>query len=100
MGDKVKNPEDDERVFLTFEEAEAMLPEGEMIHTFVSTGFGLMGADHTRESILELLKNGKPELSGELATGMGHGLVAFRKVDEEKDWKSDALFIQTKGSDD
>lgn len=85
-----------DRVFLTFEEAEAMLPDGDTIHTFASSTGMVIGADWDRKSVLELLKTGKPELAGDMATSMGHGLVAFLKVDEEKDTKSDPRFIATK----
>lgn len=86
----------DERVFLSYEEAEAMLPDGDTIHTFASNGMMIIGADWDRKDVLNLLKTGKPELAGDMATGMGHGLVAFLKVDEENDTKSEARFIQTK----
>lgn len=88
--------ETNDRVFLSYEEAVAMLPDKKDIHTFVQGGMALMGADWDRKSILELLKTGRPELSGEMATSMGHGMVAFRKVDIENDTKSDPIFIATK----
>lgn len=92
----VKKGESDERVFLTYEEAEAMLPDGDTIHTFAGGGMMLIGADWDRKSVLELFKTGKPELAGEMATSMGHGIVAFLRVDEENDTKSEPRFIQTK----
>lgn len=88
-------PEKLERIHLTYDEAVAMLPEGDEIHTFISGGMMLIGADWSRESVLELLKTGKPEKSGEMAAGMGHGLVAFRDVRENGDLY-DPLFIKTK----
>ena len=84
------------RVFLSYEEAEAMLPDGDTIHTFAGGGMMLIGADWSRKDVLELFKTGKPELAGDMATSMGHGLVAFLKVDEENDTKSDPRFIATK----
>lgn len=77
----------DERVFLTSEQAEAMLPNGDYIHTFRSGTGILLGADWKREKILEAIKTYKPELSGKLATSMDHGIVLF---------DPDALFIATK----
>ena len=68
----------DERVFLSFEEAVKMLPDGEYIHTFRNPGAGLMvGADHDRTELLEKMKESDLELSGEAATAMKHGLVLF-----------------------
>lgn len=65
----------DDRVMLSFEDAVAMLPDGEFIHTFrPGRGFAL-GADWEREEIIQAIKTGSPELSGETATAMGHGLV-------------------------
>lgn len=87
---------DNERVFLSYEEAVAMLPDGDRIHTFAGGGMALIGADWDRKDILELLKTGAPELAGEMATSMGHGMVAFLKVDKENDTKSDPRFIATK----
>lgn len=88
-----------ERKFLTYDEAVAMLPDGDDIHTFVSGGM-LIGADWGRQSILDLLKTGKPELSGGMAASMGHGIVAWRNVDEENDKLSDPIFIQTVQKDE
>ena len=56
----------------------------------------VIGADWDRESVLELLRTGHPELAGDMATSMGHGIVAFVEVDEENDTKSDPRFIATK----
>lgn len=87
---------DSDRVFLSYEEAVAMLPDKKDIHTFVQGGMALIGADWSRKNTLELLKTGHPELAGDGATSMGHGMVAFRKVDIENDNKSDPIFIETK----
>ena len=66
----------DDREFLTFEQAEAMLPDGDVIHTFRNPGANaLIGADWPRADVLQKLRDGKPELAGGMATRMGHGLV-------------------------
>lgn len=67
----------DERVLLTDEQAEAMLPDGDAIHTFQQsmTSGVLIGCDLPRARVLEMIRNGQPELSGETATRMGHGLA-------------------------
>lgn len=78
----------EERVSLTFEEAVAMLPDAAEIHTFLSGGMAMIGAAWDREDILDLLRTGRPELSGDLATSMNHGLVAWRG--------SQPVFIETR----
>jgi hypothetical protein len=85
------------RIHLTYDEAVALLPEGDEIHTFVNPGGMLVGADWGRTKVLELLKTGAPELSGEMATNMGHGVVAWRNVDGDD--RSDPIFIATKAAD-
>jgi hypothetical protein len=91
-----EDPEKPDREYLTYEAAVALLPDGDTIHTFVNPAGGMMvGADWSRESVLDLLKTGKPELSGEMATSMGHGIVAWRKIVND-DELFDPLFIATK----
>lgn len=70
-------PKADERVRLTFDEALAMLPADEEIHTFRQAGFALIGADWDRDEILKLIREKGCELSGEIASRMGHGIVLF-----------------------
>ena len=72
-----KLEEEDKRVFLTFEEAEALLPEGERIHTFRNAPGVFVGADWDRAAVLKVLRAGKPELTGPMATSMGHGMVVI-----------------------
>lgn len=67
-----------ERVFLEFSDAVRLLPDGDRIHTFMQGGPALVGADWDRSAVIDLLRDGEPELSGEMATSMGHGLVACR----------------------
>lgn len=78
---------ENKRIYLSPAEAEAMLPEYEVIHTFRQTGYILLGADVARAKILEAFQTFKPELSGENATAMGHGIVFF---DDHG-----AMFVQT-----
>lgn len=83
-----------DRVKLSYDDAIALLPDGDEIHVFSNPGMNmLVGADWSRESILELIKNGEPELAGEMAMDMGHGLIA---------WESETrpLFIKTKEMED
>ena len=70
----------DDRELLTYDEAVALLPDGEEIHTFLSTPIGaLVGADWERAKILELLRDTDcREVTGPSAQSMGHGLAAYR----------------------
>lgn len=79
---------DEERVFLTYDQAVAMLPDGDTIHTLINAGGAIIGADWNRISILEELAQHKPELSGTIATSMGHGIVFERG--------GDYVFVETK----
>jgi hypothetical protein len=73
---------------LTYEQAVAMLPDNGRIHTFVNPAGILVGTDWDREQILDLLRTGEPELAGDMATSMGHGLAAHRGTGP--------VFIETK----
>ena len=78
----------DERVFLTTEAAEAMLRDGEVIHTFRSAPGIVIGADMDRIKLVEAFKKYPPELSGEAATAMKHGIV----IQDDHGY----LFVETK----
>ena len=79
----------EERIRLSFEDAVAMLPDGDEIHTFLNPGAGLMvGVDWHREEVVGLIRSHGAELSGPEATRMGHGLVVIRG--------SEPVFIATK----
>jgi hypothetical protein len=77
-----------ERVKVPFEDAVAMLPDGDRVHTFRDAGGILVGASYERADLLDLLKKYGVELSGSAATQMKHGLCL---VDEHG-----PLFIETK----
>lgn len=69
----------DDIVLLTYDEAVALLPEGGTVHTLLDTGTGcLVGADWSREQVLDLLRAGRREVTGPAAQAMDHGLAAFR----------------------
>lgn len=77
-----------ERKYLTFEEAEAMLPKAERIHTLRQGPIGVWwGADWDRSKILDVFKKFKPELAGPVATNIKHGIVL---IDDRG-----SLFIET-----
>jgi hypothetical protein len=78
-----------DREFLTPEDAEAMLPDGEYVHTYSNPAYGIMiGADWPRDEVVKLLRTHKAELAGPMATANGHGIAV---LDEEK-----RLFIATR----
>ena len=80
------------KYFLTYEQAEELLPEGETVHTFYNNGPILAGADWGRDEIIDKLKKSDHiELTGESARGMGHGMCAYN----EGATLSDVLFIET-----
>ena len=67
--------DNDEKAPLTPEEAVAMLPDDEYVHTFRSGPGLLVGADIKRERLVELIHQHGAELAGPGATSMGHGLA-------------------------
>ena len=82
-----------EKKFITKEQAVYILPDGNLIHTFYQLGSSLVGADWSREEIIEKIqKSVILELTGEIAKGMGHGLVAY---DKDAERQSQILFIET-----
>lgn len=86
------NKTSDTKIYITAEQAINILPEGEYIHTFYSTGI-LIGADWERAEIIEKIKSGDIlELAGEMARSMGHGLAVYNKNTKHI---SDVLFVET-----
>ena len=81
------------RTYITYKQAVSILPDGEYVHTFINNAIGLIGADWSREGILEKLRSSEViELTGEQARGMGHGMCAYNK---DAKWQSQLLFIET-----
>jgi hypothetical protein len=69
----------DDIQLLTYDEAVALLPDGERIHTYLDGGIALIGADWDRADILALLETtDRREVTGPEAQSAGHGLAAFR----------------------
>lgn len=80
------------KYFLTAEQAEQLLPEGDTVHTFYNNGPMLTGADWSRNEIIDKLKHSDHiELTGESARAMKHGMCAYN--DGAK--LSNVLFIET-----
>lgn len=63
-------------VILTADEALAMLPEGETVHTVRGQHIPI-GADWSRADIVQAIRENQVELSGPITTAMGHWM-AFR----------------------
>ena len=81
------------KAYITSEQAIGLLPSGENIHTFINGGLGLIGADWGRAELEDKLKRSEClELTGDMAKGLGHGLVAY---DKSAKYQSDLLFIET-----
>lgn len=78
-----------DRVMLSPDEVNEMLPQKEYIHTFRNPIAGtIIGADYRREALIELVKKvGVAELSGVQASSLGHGIA----LQDTHGW----LFIET-----
>ena len=82
---------EEQRIFITQEEAMSVLPEGEDIHTFINSGGMLIGADWSRQNVEERLRNSvKIEIAGGVARNMGHGIVSYL---QNAKYQGDLLFI-------
>lgn len=81
------------KTYITAEQAISVLPDGDTVHTFYNPGFGLVGADWSKEDITNKLRRSDIiELTGPAARGMGHGMCVYSK---DTKWQSDILFIET-----
>lgn len=81
------------RRYISYEEAISLLPDGETVHTFINSSFGLMGADWNKEDILDKLKKSDIiEMTGKMARGTGHGICAYSKTAK---YQNEILFIET-----
>jgi hypothetical protein len=75
---------------VSYDQAVAMLPEGDNQHTFLNPQGMLLGADTSRAHILQLLKEADEiYLSGPYMTAMLHGLCVL-------DEKGEPTFIETR----
>ena len=80
------------RITLTPEQAESVLPDGEMVHNFVCGGTILIGCDYLRpDAIRALHEASNIEIGGEQCRAMKHGLAvkgehgwSFFAADEDK----------------
>ena len=75
------------KIYLTVEQAESVLPDGDSIHTFLNPGFGLIGADWDRKEICgKNAKNAKKSGHGICAynDGCAHDSVLFIETDMDR----------------
>ena len=80
------------KAFITAEQAIAILPEGETVHTFYNGPLMLVGADWQRSEVEDKIKKSDfRELTGPGAKGMHHGLCVYN----EGATQGDILFIET-----
>ena len=81
------------KIYLTAEQAISVLPDSDSVHTFYNPGFGLIGADWSKDDITDKLKKSDIiELTGPEARGMGHGMCAY---DKTAIYQGNILFIET-----
>ena len=70
-----------------------LVKEDGMVHTFYNASFGLIGGDHSKESVFEDIDNSFVcKRTGKQTQALGHGLVVIPK---EKCLQSDLLFVET-----
>lgn len=82
-----------ERRYVTAEEAIGLLPDGDEIHTQIQQGMMFVGADWSREDIIDKIKKSDiREITGPHARRMGHGLALYNN---DAKWQSDILFVET-----
>lgn len=82
-----------EKRYLTAEEAISILPDGDEIHTQIQKGMMFIGADWSREDIIDKIQKSEiREITGPVARGMGHGLVLYNR---DAKYQSDLLFVET-----
>ena len=79
---------------LTYDEAVALLPDGDYVHTFRNPSGILLGADWARERILHLLRRADViHQTGGTAANMGHGICITHRNEPlfiaTRDWKED-----------
>lgn len=81
------------RRFINADEAISLLPDGDEIHTTIQGGMMFIGADWSREDIIDKIqKSERIEIAGPNARAMGHGLALY---DKNAKYQSDILFVET-----
>lgn len=65
----------DNSVLLSYDQAVSMLADGDDVHVFLNPNGMLIGADWSRQSVLDMIRVGAPQIGGDACLSMGHGLV-------------------------
>ena len=80
---------------LTPDEAKALLLNEDDIHTYITTGFAMLGCSWPRADVLAKIDDPSTirQRSGPMMTAMRHGLVLLSGDD-------DPLFVETNRQDD
>lgn len=76
---------EEERKFLTVDEAKEKISDNDTIHVFANPGVNmLVGADWSRKQVIALIEKSETrEIGGEMCRKMRHGLVVY---DGSKHW--------------
>ena len=82
----------EKQIHLTVEEVISVLKNQENVHTFINAGFGLIGADWSKEELIEKLEIAEDiQVGGEQCRAMSHGIVIFPKNAKKQ---SDLYFVE------
>lgn len=82
-----------EKRYLTAEEAISLIPDGDKIHTQIQKGMMFIGADWSREDIIDKIQKSEiREITGPIARRMGYGLALYNK---NAKYQSEILFVET-----
>lgn len=85
----------DEKVFLTPEQAESLLADGEYVHNFVSGGMMLIGCDYGRAAAIKAFRNAKQiEIGGESCKRMSHPIAVFDANDHLSFFAADMAKVE------
>lgn len=90
-----KNKSDKREGWITKSKAKKLVikREDNMVHTFYNLPLGLLGGDHSYESIMKDIDNSQEcNVTGKTAQTMNHGLAIIPKG---KIKQSDILFVET-----
>lgn len=75
-----ETPADDDVVLLSYDQAVALLPDGDRIDTYIDGALMLTSAAWPRAKILDLLATSeRREVTGPAAQSYGYGLAAYRE---------------------
>ena len=79
--------------FITVQEAISLLPASENVHTFYNEPLALIGADWTKDEIIDEIRRADIiELTGEESRKLNHGIAIYKKGTKRQD---EILFIET-----